>query len=218
MGRSPHSRPCFFPLSHVRTGRRTSMPTTNRHTTRRSVTRREFLRRAAVTGAGLTALTIGASRQRSFAAPLYPDWIATSPKTPKRGGVLTRASAWDPPVIDPRLTQSVGLFQFAGLTSNRLLRHVFADEASGYGDLGLRGDLAESWQGSADQRVWTFTLRRGVRWQTVPPVKGRELTATDVKYCFEQYAKEGVQTFTVQKIEGMETPDSHTLRIHLRTP
>src|SRR5499426_43239 len=218
MGRSPHSRPCFFPLSNVRTGRRTSMPTTNRHTTRRGVTRREFLHRAAMTGAGLTALTVGAGRQRSFAAPLYPDWIAASPRTPKRGGVLTRASAWDPPVIDPRLTQSVGLFQFAGLTSNRLLRHVFADEASGYGDLSLKGDLAESWQGSADQRVWTFKLRRGVKWQNVAPLNGRELTAADVKYCFEAYAKEGVQAFTFQEIEGMETPDSHTLRVFLKTP
>ena len=143
------------------------MPTTNPYTTRRGVTRREFLHRAAVTGAGLTALAVGTSRQRSFAAPLYPDWIAASSKTPKRGAVLTRASAWDPPVIDPRLTQSVGLFQFAGLTSNRLLRHVFADEASGYADLSLKGDLAESWQGSADQRVWTFKLRRGVKWQSV---------------------------------------------------
>ncbi|HKC98454.1 MAG TPA: ABC transporter substrate-binding protein, partial [Methylomirabilota bacterium] len=194
------------------------MPTTNPYTTRRGVTRREFLHRAAVTGAGLTALAVGTSRQRSFAAPLYPDWIAASSKTPKRGAVLTRASAWDPPVIDPRLTQSVGLFQFAGLTSNRLLRHVFADEASGYGDLSLKGDLAESWQGSADQRVWTFKLRRGVKWQNVPPLNGRELTAADVKYCFEAYAKEGVQTFTFQEIEGMETPDSQTLRVFLKTP
>ena len=194
------------------------MPTTNPYTTRRGVTRREFLHRAAVTGAGLTALAVGTSRQRSFAAPLYPDWIAASSKTPKRGGVLTRASAWDPPVIDPRLTQSVGLFQFAGLTSNRLLRHVFADEASGYADLSLKGDLAESWQGSADQRVWTFKLRRGVKWQSVAPLNGRELVAADVKYCFEAYAKEGVQAFTFQEIEGMETPDSHTLRVFLKTP
>src|SRR5262244_1016484 len=194
------------------------MPTTSLNTTRRSVTRREFLHRAAVTGAGLTALAVGTSRQRSFAASLYPDWIAASSKTPKRGGVLTRASAWDPPVIDPRLTQSIGLFQFAGLTSNRLLRHVFADEASGYGDLTLKGDLAESWQGSAEQRVWTFKLRRGVKWQNVAPLNGRELVAADVKYCFEAYAKEGVQAFTFQEIEGMETPDSHTLRVFLKTP
>ena len=176
--------------------------------------RRDFVRISAA-GAGVAALV---GRPRHATAATYPDWIPASTKTPKRGGVLTRASAWDPPVIDPRLTQSIGLFQFAGLTSNRLVRHAFTEEASGYYDLSLKGDLAEAWQGSADQRVWTFKLRRGVKWQNVPPVKGRELVAADVKYCFEQYAKEGVQTFTFQEIEGMETPDTHTLRVHLKTP
>ena len=176
--------------------------------------RRDFVRISAA-GAGAAALV---GRPRRATAATYSDWIPASPKTPKRGGVLARASAWDPPVIDPRLTQSVGLFQFAGLTSNRLLRYVFSDEATGYFDLSLRGDLAESWQGSPDQRVWTFKLRRGVKWHNVPPLKGRELTAADVKYCFEAYAKEGVQTFTFQEIEGMETPDTHTLRVHLKTP
>ena len=106
------------------------MPTTNTHkTTRRGVTRRDFLKRAAVTSVGMTALAAGADWQRASAASPYTDWIPASAKPAKRGGVLTRASAWDPPVIDPRLTQSVGLFQFAGLTSNRLLRYAFADEA-----------------------------------------------------------------------------------------
>ena len=50
------------------------------------------------------------------------------------------------------------------------------------------------------------------------PLNGRELTAADVKYCFEAYAKEGVQTFTFQEIEGMETPEKHTLRVHLKAP
>ena len=150
---------------------------------RPQVTRRDFLSRVGWTSAGMTALAVGAGRGRPAAQPAapYPDWIPASPKPPKRGGVLTFASPWDPPVIDPRLTQSIGLFQFAGLTSNRPLRHVFADEATGYNDLTLKGDLAESWQGSPDQRVWTFKLRRGVKWQNVPPLKGRELTAADVK-------------------------------------
>src|SRR5437899_12785546 len=183
-----------------------------------ATTRRDFLKHAAVTSAGMTALAVGADWQRASAASSYADWIAASPKPPKRGGVFTRASPWDHPVIDARLTQAVGLFQFAGLTSNRRLRDAFADEATGYNELTIKGDVAESWQGSPDQRVWTFKLRRGVKWQNVPPLKGRELTAADVKYCFEQYAKEGVQTFTFQEIEGMETPDTHTLRIHLKTP
>ncbi len=183
------------------------------------VNRRQFLKQVGWGGLGAATFTVTAGRGRASAqAGQYPDWIPASSKPPKRGGVLTRASAWDPPVIDPRLTQSVGLFQFAGLTSNRLLRYAFTDEATGYNDLSLKGDLAESWQGSPDQRQWTFKLRRGVKWQNVPPLKGRELTAADVKYCFEAYAKEGVQTFTFQEIEAMETPDSHTLRVHLKTP
>ncbi len=195
--------------------------TTPRSTPRRpQVTRRDFLKRTGWATAGATALMVGAGRGRPAAqtAAPYPDWIPASPKPPKRGGVLTRASAWDPPVIDPRLTQSVGLFQFVGLTSNRLLRYAFTDEATGSNDLSLKGDLAESWSASPDQRVWTFKLRRGVKWQNVPPVKGRELVAADVKYCFEAYANEGVQAFTFQEIEGMETPDTHTLRVHLKTP
>jgi peptide/nickel transport system substrate-binding protein len=180
------------------------------------VNRREFLTSVAV-GASLLGAGIPGSRASAQGSASYPDWIAASTKPPKRGGTLMRASAWDPPVIDPRHTQSVGLFQFAGLVHNRLVRYSFADEASGYYDLSLKGDLAESWQGSPDQRVWTFKIRHGVRWQNVPPLKGRELTAADIKYCFEAYAKEGVQTFTFGEIEGMETPDPHTLRVHLRT-
>src|SRR5438046_680824 len=112
------------------------MPATApRQTTRRAVTRREFLKRAAVTSAGMTALAVGTGWRRASAGAPYPDWIPASTKPPKRGGVLTRASAWDPPVIDPRLTQSVGLFQFAGLTSNRLVRHPFSDEATNPNDL-----------------------------------------------------------------------------------
>src|SRR5881397_860477 len=197
------------------------MPATDpRPISHRDATRRDFLKRAGWTSAGMTALVVGARRGRASAQPgsAYPDWIPASSKPPKRGGTLARASAWDPPVIDPRLTQSVGLFQFAGLTSNRLLRYAFADEATGYTDLSLKGDLAESWQGSPDQRMWTFKLRRGVKWQNVPPLNGRELVAADIKYCFEAYAKEGMQAFTFQEIEGMETPDTHTLRVYLRTP
>ena len=81
----------------------------------------------------------------------------------------------------------------------------------------LKGDLAESWEGSADFKTWTFKLRQGVKWH-VPPLKGRELVAEDVKYAYEAYAKEGVQSFTFQEIDGMETPDKYTIRIHLKTP
>jgi peptide/nickel transport system substrate-binding protein len=182
--------------------------------------RRQFLTRVALGSAGATAL-LASRRPRVASADAtspYPDWIAASPKPPKRGGSMHYASRWDPPVLDPRLTQSIGLYQFAGLVYNRLVRYQFADEANGTNDLTLKGDLAESWQSSADARVWTFKIRQGVKWQNVAPLSGRELVAADIKYCFEAYAKEGVQSFTFREIEAMETPDKHTLRVHLKTP
>ena len=72
----------------------------------------------------------GRRRASAQAGSSHPDWIPASPKPPKRGGLLTRASAWDPPVIDPRLTQSVGLYQFAGLVGSRLVRYAFPDEVT----------------------------------------------------------------------------------------
>ena len=182
------------------------------------VNRRQFLKHAGWGGAAATALIVSRGRAFAQARPSYPDWIPPSTKPPKRGGTLARATAWDPPVLDPRLTNSVGLFQIASLVCNRLVRYPFADEASGTADLTLKGDLAESWQGSPDSRVWTFKLRQGVKWQNVPPLNGREFVAADVKYCYEAYAKEGVQAFTFQEIEGIETPDKYTVRIHLRSP
>jgi peptide/nickel transport system substrate-binding protein len=187
---------------------------------RQQVKRREFLKRAGWGSLWTAGFLVGVGGSRGFAHPPspYPSWTAPSDKSPKRGGILTRASAWDPPVLDPRLTNSVGLFQIATLTYNRLLRYPFADEAKNNSDLTLKGDLAESWEGSADFQTWTFKLRQGVKWHNVPPLKGRELVADDIKYCYEAYAKEGVQSFTFQEIDGMETPDKYTLRIHLKTP
>ena len=188
--------------------------------TRQSMKRRDFLRRAGWGSVGVTGCIIGASHSPSLAHPPspYPSWIPASDKPPKRGGILTRASATDPPVLDPRLTNSVGLSQIATLVYNRLLRYPFTDEAKNNTDLTLKGDLAESWEGSADFKTWTFKLRQGVKWHNVPPLKGRELVADDIKYCYEAYAQEGVQTFTFQEIDGMETPDKYTIRIHLKTP
>ena len=182
--------------------------------------RRTFLKRVGWGGLASTALTVGSRPRtaRAQAASAYPDWIAVSPKPAKRGGSIARASSWDPPLIDPRLTQSVGTFQFAGLVYNRLTRYRFPDEATGPSDLTLVGDLAESWESNPDHRVWTFKLRQGVKWQNVAPLNGRELVAADIKYCYEGYAKEGVQSFTFQEIEALETPDKYTVRIHLKTP
>jgi len=49
--------------------------------------------------------------------------------------------------------------------------------------------LAESWEANENATEWTFRLRKGVLFHDDPCFKGgegRELVASDVKYCFEQ--------------------------------
>src|SRR5207245_11352213 len=92
---------------------------------------RDLLQRAGCGSVGVTGLIMETSRSRALAHPPspYPSWLPPSDNPPQRGGILTRATATDPPVLDPRLTNSVGLSQIATLTYNRLLRYPFADEA-----------------------------------------------------------------------------------------
>jgi len=49
-----------------------------------------------------------------------------------------------------------------------------------------KGALAESWEVSPDGLAVTFHIRKGVHFHNKPPVNGRELTANDVKYCFDR--------------------------------
>lgn len=56
-------------------------------------------------------------------------------------------------------------------------------------DLSIVPAIAYRWETNADNTVWTFHLRKGVKFHDDPCFsagKGRELTATDVKYCFDK--------------------------------
>src|ERR1035437_9916628 len=56
-------------------------------------------------------------------------------------------------------------------------------------DLSIVPAIAYRWEFNADATVWTFHLRKGVKFQDDACFgggKGRELTAADVKYCFDK--------------------------------
>ncbi len=56
------------------------------------------------------------------------------------------------------------------------------DSNSGvYGE--LTGDLAESWDISADQLTWTFNLRKGITWHDGVPFTAKDIKFT-VELCF----------------------------------
>ena len=49
----------------------------------------------------------------------------------------------------------------------------------------LKGHLAESWE-FTDPDTIVFHLRKGIHWQDIPPVNGREFTADDVAFHFHR--------------------------------
>ena len=91
-------------------------------------------------------------------------------------------------------------------------------------------DLAESYSISEDGLVYTFNLRKGVKFHN-----GRELVASDVKYSIERSVNPETQSpgqgffwqikgfeemagGSAQELSGITTPDDHTVVIELSQP
>ncbi|KEQ18433.1 hypothetical protein GZ78_13135 [Endozoicomonas numazuensis] len=88
---------------------------------------------------------------------------------------LKRALRGDPESLDPHLA--------IGTPEDHVTRELF----EGLVTQDLQGNIipgqAESWETSRDGTVWTFTLRKGLRWSN-----GKPLTAEDFEYSFKRLA------------------------------
>ena len=77
----------------------------------------------------------------------------------------------------------------------------------------LECELCEGWQ-MEDPFTYRFQLRKGVRWQDIAPVRGRELTAADVVFSYQRQRTPGFSNGgLLQNLESITAEDSHTLLI-----
>jgi peptide/nickel transport system substrate-binding protein len=139
----------------------------------------------------------------------------TLAQQPKRGGVI-RIAEREAPGLDPHLSISFLTHSYVSLTYSQLVRFPNGPEQKSPTDFSIVPDLAEKWTVSKDGTVYTFSLRKGVRFHNKPPVDGREVTADDVKYSLERFmAKSGFRERfeSVQAIDGV---DRHTVRVTLK--
>ena len=134
------------------------------------VDRQEFLRRATMFGIG--AGTIGALlRYMGEADVAYGAPAATAQR---RGGTLRVGATTAGSSFEPVLLREAGSLAFAGIPGEYL---TFSNQA-----LQVKPALATSWKPNRDATVWTFQIRKGVKFHN-----GKTLTADDVVASFRQY-------------------------------
>ena len=99
-------------------------------------------------------------------------------------------------------------------------------------DMILTPGLAERWEAAPDGKSYTFYLRKGAKFQDLPPVNGREVTAADVKFSLEYTSRTGPfkqlvddkklnPSLYAQLFEGMEaveTPNASTIKVSFKEP
>ena len=103
-----------------------------------------------------------------------------------------------------------------GIVYSRLLRlRSGPEDEVPLPSLLLECDLCESWE-MVDPWTYRFELRKGVRWQNIPPVNGRELVAEDVVFSYERQRTAGwANAPLLQNMESVEAEGRYTLKITL---
>ncbi|MGW2510416.1 ABC transporter substrate-binding protein [Streptomyces scopuliridis] len=152
----------------------------------------------------------------------------------KKGGTVTYEHSSGPDSLDPGNTYYGWVQNFSRLYGRSL---VTFKPAAGKEGLTVVPDLATSLgKGSPDAKTWTYTLRKGVKFQD-----GTEITSADVKYAIERsnFAPEALSngpTYFKSYLEGgdkykgpykdkspeglksIETPDKYTITFKLNKP
>jgi peptide/nickel transport system substrate-binding protein len=136
---------------------------------------------------------------------------------PKRGGVF-RIAEREAPSLDPHLSISFLTHSYVSMSYSQLVRFPNGPEQKSPTDFSIVPDLAEKWTVSRDGRVYTFQLRRGVRFHNKPPVNAREVTADDVKYSLERFMAKSAFRTRFEPVTGVDVVDRYTVRVTLKEP
>jgi len=140
----------------------------------------------------------------------------------KFGGTYRRALANDPATLDPAFVSDI--------YSRTVVRQIFQGLVQFDAHLNPIPAIADFWEASRDGLIWTFTLRRGVKFH-----HGREVTAEDFVYSFTRLLDpknpsprieffrriQGADEFMEGKtatIQGLKAVERYTLQIALKEP
>jgi len=170
------------------------------------IDRRAFLRNGALVG--ISAPVIGAvlAACGSSTSPATKSSGSAASTATIRTGIVTPAAA-----INPVTVADQGGLDMLGQTGEYL---TLSDQ-----NLTLKAVLATSWKSNSTSDVWTFTIRKGVKFHN-----GDALTADDVVYTYKLQTNPAGKGAALSAFGGVLTPDGvvkvddYTVEFHLASP
>ncbi len=135
---------------------------------------------------------------------------------PVSGGTI-RYSGRTPTTWDP-LSPSGSVLSSYQFAHNQLVQFKVQDFVKNPNAMEVEAVLAETMPEQPDDLTFTFKLRKGVKFQDVPPVSGRELTADDIIYTTELYKKAPAQAPTFQDVDSVTKIDNYTVQFKMKKP
>ena len=127
---------------------------------------------------------------------------------PSYDDTFIESSIGDASYLNPVLASDSASSSVNGLVFNGLVKY---DK-----DINISGDLAEKWEISSNGLVFTFHLRKNVKWHD-----GKPFTAEDVLYTYERLVDPDVKTpysSNYDKVKTVEAPDPYTVRVTYKEP
>lgn len=142
-----------------------------------------------------------------FLSAIAPE-ARTDEPVPAYGDAIVVSSIGDARTFIPILATDSSSSDICGMVFNGLVKY----------DKNIRivGDLAESWEISADGLTIAFHLRKNVRWHD-----GEPFTAKDVKFTYEKLVDPKVKTpysGDFERIKSFEIIDDHAFRVTYKEP
>jgi ABC-type transport system substrate-binding protein len=195
----------------------------------RRISRRRFVIAGITSGAGLAALACANTTTAPAAPTTAPAAPAAAPTTgaaapaattepaPKQGGVLKLLATGEYQNLDPHeLTSQVFYGQGHGMAYSRLVKPSAGPDRKG-DEMLIVGEVAEKWD-QADDLTYVFKIRQGLKFQNLPPVNGRQVTAEDVRYSFDRQKSLGKTNGFLPNFAKVEVVDPQTLKLTLAAP
>jgi peptide/nickel transport system substrate-binding protein len=138
--------------------------------------------------------------------------VSADAQTPRRGGTLNFAVSAEPPNYDCHANTSFAFIHPVRPHYSTLLKF----DAPNYPK--IVGDLAESWNVSADGLTYTLKLRSGVKFHD-----GSAFSSADVKASYERIVHPPAGVVSIRQaayedIASIEAPDAQTVVFKLKAP